>query len=212
MSSAIGIVRPTVTVPTALAERVDDDEREHRDEDDHDAEHRDERREPGHRADLLFRHLPERLAVAADARGEHDEVLDRAADHDADDDPERAREVAELRGQRRPDERPRPGDRREVVPEHDPPVGRHVVAPVRQPLGGGPAGRVEGEDARRDEPRVEAVGDEIRADGRGDEPRGADRLAAAEGEPGERAGADERDDGPEQGAERGAHGGKMRTV
>ena len=39
---------------------------------------------------------------------EDDEVLNRAAEHDADDDPERAGQIAELRGERRTDERPGP--------------------------------------------------------------------------------------------------------
>ena len=75
--------------PGARLERVHDDQREHRDQHHHDAEHGDQRRDAGDRSDLLARHLAERLAVAADRRREDDEVLHRAAEHDADDDPER---------------------------------------------------------------------------------------------------------------------------
>ena len=58
------------------------------------------------------------------------EVLHRAAEHDADEDPERAGQVAELRRERRADQRPGPGDGREVMAEDDPAVGRHEVAAV----------------------------------------------------------------------------------
>jgi hypothetical protein len=48
--------------------------------------------------------LPSRRTLA----GEDDEVLHRAPERHADDDPERTREVAELRGERGADERPGP--------------------------------------------------------------------------------------------------------
>ena len=48
-----------------------------------------------------LRHLAQRLAVAAHRGEEDDEVLHRAAEHDAEDDPERAGQVAELGGQHR---------------------------------------------------------------------------------------------------------------
>ena len=48
-------------------------------------------------------------------------------------------QVAELRGERRADQRARPGDGREVMAEDDPAVGGHEVAAVVQPLGGGRA-------------------------------------------------------------------------
>ena len=85
---------------------------------------------PADRADLLLRHLPERAAVAAQAAAEDAEVLHRAAEHDAGEDPQRPRQIAELRRQRRPDQRSRAGDRGEVMAEHDPAVGRNEVAPV----------------------------------------------------------------------------------
>ena len=149
--------------PRAVLERVDDDEREHGDQDDHDREDRDHREEPRPPADLVARHLAERLAVAAQREEQDHEVLHAAAEHDADHDPERARQVAELRGEHRADERTRAGDRGEVVAEDDPAVGRHEVAAVVEPLGRGGARRVEREHLRGDEGRVEAVGDEVGA-------------------------------------------------
>ena len=71
----------------------------------------------GDRTDLLARHLAERLAVAADRGGEDHEVLHGAAECDADDDPDDAGQVAELRREGRPDQRSGAGDGREMVPK-----------------------------------------------------------------------------------------------
>ena len=60
----------------------------------------------------------------------------------------RARQKAELRGERRADERAGAGDRGEVMAEDDPAVRRHEVAAVVEPLGRRRARRVEREDLR----------------------------------------------------------------
>ena len=78
-------------------------------------------------ADLLARHLAEGLAVAAHREEEHDHVLDGAGEDDADDDPERAGQVAHLRREHRADERAGAGDRGEVVAEEHAAVGDVVV-------------------------------------------------------------------------------------
>ena len=65
------------------------------------------REDAGDRPDLLLRHLAERLAVAPHRGEQDDEVLHRAAEHDADDDPDRAGQVAELRREHRADQRAR---------------------------------------------------------------------------------------------------------
>ena len=104
---------------------------------------------PADRADLLARHLAQRLAVAPHRGEQDDEILHRAAQHRADDDPQRAGQVAELRRQRRADQRARAGDGGEVVAEHDPLVGGHEIVPVAQPLGGRGAAVVERHHAAR---------------------------------------------------------------
>src|SRR5581483_12370806 len=114
-----------------------------------------ERREPTERSDLVLRHLAERAAVAAQAPAEDAEVLHGAAEDDADEDPERPGKIAELRGERRADQRPRPRDRGEVVAEDDPAVRRHEVAPVVDALRGCDPFRVEREHARGEERAVE---------------------------------------------------------
>jgi hypothetical protein len=115
--------------------------------------------------------------------------LDRAREHDAEHDPDRSREVAELGGEHRTHERPGAGDGREVVAEEDPPRGRHEVAAVLQPLGGCGAAVVEFEHALGEKAAIEAVGDEVGPDGGEDEPGGADSLAAVEGDGAPRDGA-----------------------
>ena len=136
MMSAIGMVRPIVNVPHGLSgQRVDHDQPEHRDQDDHDREHADQRRDARRparspRVAIWPSDLPSRRIEA----NRIDQVLHRTAKHDADEDPDRAGQVAELRGQHRPDQRTRAGDRREVVAEDDPPVGRHEVLPVVEPI------------------------------------------------------------------------------
>ena len=129
---------------------------------------------------FLLRHLAQRFPVAADGRAQDDEVLHGAAEHDADDDPEHTGQIAELGGERGADERARSGDGGEVVAEDDPAVRRREVAPVVQAIGGGEARIVEGKDARRDERAVEAIPDGVGQQGRDEQPRRADLLAARE--------------------------------
>ena len=191
--------------PGARLERVHHDEGQHRDEDHHDADHRHQRGVAGDGADLLLGHLAERLAVAAERRAENDAVLHRAAERDADDDPERAREVAELRRERWPHEGPGARDRREVVAEDDPPVCWHEVAAVVEPHRRSRPRRVEGKDVGRDELAVEAIRDRVDAEGGDEEPGGADLLPPREGDGGKAAGAGEGDGGPGQGRTEAGH-------
>ena len=118
----------------------------------------------------------------------------RAAEDDAGEDPERPRQIAELRRQGRADERPRPRDRREVVTEHDPAVRRHEVAAVVDALGRRLPAVVEREEPCREKDAIETVGNRVHGDRCDDEPDGVHGLAAYEREPrhGVRAGAGER--------------------
>ena len=116
--------------PRAAEHRVHHHQAEHADQDDHDREHAHQRGGAAERADLLAHHLAERLAAAPQRADQDGEVLHRAAQHHADQDVERAGQVAELGGQDRAHQRARPGDRREVVAEHHPAVGRDEVLAV----------------------------------------------------------------------------------
>jgi hypothetical protein len=75
-----------------------------------------------------------------------------------------------LRGEHRTDQRSRAGDRGEMMAEHDPAVGRHVVEAVVAQHGRRRARTVEHERAIGEEARVEAVRDEEQRQRRGDEP------------------------------------------
>ena len=137
------------------------------------AKHGDQRGGAADRADLVARHLPEDLAVAAHGEEQDDHVLHGAGEDHADDDPDRARQIAHLRGEHRADERAGAGDRGEVVAEQHAPVGRLEVDVVLEPLGGRRALVVDPQHLVGDEARVEAVGDRVRADRGDDQPRRA---------------------------------------
>ncbi len=89
---------------------------------------------PASVAKLGADHVAERAAVAARRGPEHDEVLHGAGEDDADDQPERSRQISHLRREHGADQRPGAGDRREVVAEEDGLIGRAVVEPVVEAL------------------------------------------------------------------------------
>src|SRR5262249_39687350 len=126
-------------------------------------------------------------------------------ERDADDNPDHAGEVAELRSEGWADERARARDGREVAAEDDPPVRRHVVAPVLEPDGGCRPIGVEREDLGRDQLAIEAIRDGVATQGRGEQPRGVDRLAASERDPGERQSGESRNENPNPEAKRLRH-------
>ncbi len=81
----------------------------------------------------------------------------------ADDDPQRAGQVAELRGQDRPTSGPGSGDCGEVVAQEDPLIGGLKIVAIAQALGGCGAAVVQGHHACRYESPVEAVGGDVSA-------------------------------------------------
>ena len=162
--------------------------------------------------DLVARHGAERAAVATHRSEEDDEILHGAAEHDSDDDPDRAGEKAELRRERGADERTRTGDRREVVAEDDPAIRRQIVAAVLHAHGRCRAAVVDGEDLRRDEAPVEPIRDRVRAERGRKEPSGADGLAAREREAREGAGAEQGDGDPGERRHETSHGGRICTT
>ncbi len=136
----------------------------------------------GERVQFVADHLRERFAVAAHGGKEDDEILHGAAEDDADEDPEGAGQVAELRGEDRADERPGAGDGGEVMAEDDPFVGLHEVLAVLVDFAGRGAPVVEREHVGGDPFGIEAVADGVGAE-RGDEDEaGVQRLAALRGD------------------------------
>jgi len=155
--------------PRALLQGVHHGEPETGERDDDDEEDGNGGRRAGDGADLCPRDLGERRAAAAGGGPENDHVVHGARQADAAHEPNEPGRVAELRREHRTDERPRPGNRGEVVAEEDPP-GRDVIV-----LAVGPGVRrsgpcvVEHHDPRGDERAVIAERDGQEPENRNDD-------------------------------------------
>ena len=88
----------------------------------------------------------------------HDHVVHRAAQYATDDDPQRARQPSELRGQHGPQQRSGAGDGGEVMAEQHEPVRLVVVVPIGQCDGGRRPIRIDADDLGGQEDAVLAVG------------------------------------------------------
>ena len=100
--------------------------------------------------------------------------MHRAAHCRADEDPEEAGKVAELRREHGADERSRPGDGGEVVAEKHPLVRGLEVRPVLEPVRRRAVPAVERKHFRREKGAVEAVHEHIETARRGDNPERVD--------------------------------------
>ncbi len=94
-----------------------------------------------------------------------------------DDDPDIAGEIAPLRREDRTDQRPRTGNRREVVAEEDQLVRGVIVDPVSQPMCRRRPLIVEDSNLGGQERAIVAVGDSERGEGTNDKPQGIHRFA-----------------------------------
>ena len=108
-----------------------------------------------------------------------DKVLHRAAEHGPDENPQGAGQVAELRGEHRPDQRSRPGNRREVVAEDDPFVRFDKIPAVIVDFARCGAAVVEREHVGGNPFGIKPVADGVGADRRDENIGGIDRLAPA---------------------------------
>src|SRR5205085_2165044 len=116
--------------PRRSFQRVHHNQGNNAQKDDNDGEHGKLRDDPAALAYLFARHLAERFPVAANGTKENHKVLDATSESCARNQPKRAGEIPKLRSQRGADQRARPCDRREMVAEEDPFVGRHKVTAV----------------------------------------------------------------------------------
>ena len=131
------MVAAMVNVPHGLpSQRVDDDQRHHRQQNNHDQQHRHQRHKPADLADLLARHLAQRFAITPHRAEQNDEILYGSAQHRAEENPQRSRQIAELRSQGRAHQRTRSRDRGEVMAEQNPLVGGLVIVAVAQAFRG----------------------------------------------------------------------------
>ena len=101
-----------------------------------------------------------------------------AAKRRADQNPKRAGQKTKLRRQHRPDQRARPGDRREMMAEHHPAICWNEILPVILHDRWRGAFVIENQHFRRQPFAVEAVADRERAQPRRHYPQRADLLAA----------------------------------
>src|SRR5580693_1382269 len=111
---------------------------------------------------------------------QHQVVLDGAAEHRADDNPDAARQITHLSGQHGTDERPGTGDGGEVMAEHHAPIRRQVIGAVVENFGRRRVVVARTNDLHLDQPRVEPEADDVGADRRDHKPDRVHRLAASE--------------------------------
>ncbi|MNW95743.1 hypothetical protein D3C86_251650 [compost metagenome] len=166
--------------PRAFGQGFHHDQRQHREDDDHDQEAAEQGNGAGHAAHFFTHHVAQGTAVAPGRHEQHHEVLHRARQHHAGNQPERAGQVAHLRGQHRADQRSGARDRGEVVTEKNVFVGRHIVQTIIVEHGGGGPTRVQLHHVVGDEQTVVTVRNQINGHSGDHDPQGVDRLAAAQ--------------------------------
>ncbi len=152
--------------PRTFGEGLDHDEREDREHNHQNGQNRQHRDEADRRIQFLLDHLAERFAVAPHRAKQDHEILHRAAEHGADENPQRSRQITELRGQHRPDQRSRPGNRREMMAEDNPFVRLDEIPAVVVNLARRGAAVVERQHARGDPFGIKPVADGVGADRR----------------------------------------------
>ncbi|MNQ82962.1 hypothetical protein D3C85_980310 [compost metagenome] len=176
--------------PGALGQGFHHDQREHREDDDHDQEGAEQRDGARHLAHFLAHQLAQRASVTAAGNEQHDEVLHRPGKDHAGDQPERAGQVAHLRGEHRAHQRAGAGDGGEVVSEENVLVGRHIVQAIVMDDRRRCPGGVQLHHPGGNEQAVVSVGDQVEGDGGYHYPQGVDRFAAAQGDDTQGTGAD----------------------
>ena len=162
--------------PGAFGQRLDHDQRQHRQDDDHDHERAEQGDRAGNLTHLHADEFAQRLAVAAHGNEQDHEILHRAGQHHAEDDPQRAGQIAHLGGEHGSDQWPRARDRGEMMAEQDGAVGRDIVQAIGAPHGGGGPCRIYPHDMPGDEQRIIAIGDQKAADCRDDDPQRVDAF------------------------------------
>src|SRR5262249_55897637 len=149
-------------------------------------------------ADFGLRHFCERFTVAAHREKQNYKILHAAAEDGAGNDPQRSWQVAKLRCEHRTYERAWSRDRREMVSEDNPLVGRDKVASVVEAFGWSGAKWINYKKFCGDESAVKAISDSIGRDGGDHQPHGIDLLAAMQCDGGESESAEQADENPDK--------------
>ena len=184
--------------PRAVLHGVHDHQPQHRDEDDHDGQDAQQRGIAPHGAQLVAGHLPEGTAVSSGGEEQDDEILDAAAQHRTDQDPQGSRQVPELGGEGGTHQGAGPGDGSEMMAEQEPLVVGQEIPAVVEALGRGRSGRVDDQDLGGNERAIEAVSDGVNAERGDDEPAAVDGFAPTEGDAPDRTRPQHRDGAPQQ--------------
>jgi hypothetical protein len=106
--------------------------------------------------------------------------LDCAGKYRAGENPERARQMAHLCRKHRTDQRPRAGDRREMMAVKHVPIGRHIIETIIVPNGGRRSRAIDPERPVGDKQPIKPIGDQIDANRGYDQPGGVNRFTSIE--------------------------------
>ena len=193
--------------PGRIPQRFYDHERDHRQQNHHDRQHGETCDGAAPFGHFLARDLPQGFPVAPHRAEQNREILHAAAQRRADDQPERPRQVAELRRERGPDQWSRAGDGREMMAQQHPFIRGDEITAVLEPLGRSGARVVQRKYLRGNERGIKPIGDQIRTQRGDDEPDGVERLAAFKGNRRERAGTSQRDASPNHNSQDSLHSG-----
>ena len=184
--------------PGTLRQRLNNHQRQNRQQDNHDHQNTDKSEQANTWPDFVLHHLTERFSAATNRGKQNNHVVDASAERCADQNPECARQEPELRGQHRPNQRPRSGNRRKMVSENHPSIGRHIILVViLQNCRSSPL-FVQHEHLCRQPFAVKAIADGQCAKPSQNNPERADLFAAGERQAGHRPHTQRGDDNPEQ--------------
>ncbi|OGW69797.1 MAG: hypothetical protein A3A88_00695 [Nitrospirae bacterium RIFCSPLOWO2_01_FULL_62_17] len=153
------------SAPGISIERVDDRQPETGQGDDDDEQDGHGRRRAGDDPQFIPRNLRQGPSVSPHRGHENDEVLHRAGQHRADHEPEKTRQIAELRRQHRTQQRPGAGDRREMMPEQHILVGGVKIGAVIEAAGRRHLLIVQSDDRARQKPAVKPERQHVETDG-----------------------------------------------
>ena len=160
---------------------VDDDHGQDGHDDEHDRQGGDEGGDATEASQFVLGHLTEGSSAPSHGDDEDEVVLHSPSKDDAHDDPDRARQVAHLSRQHRPDERAGARDGGEVMAVEDAAIRGHEIPAVVVILGRGGPVVVGMDEFVLDVRGVEPVADEVRADGGEDEPDAVDGFTPSHG-------------------------------
>ena len=183
-----------MNVPQGLPrKRVDNYQRDHSQQDDHDEQHGDEGYQAAHFSDFFARHLAERFAIAPHGTEENYKVLYGAGKDAPEQNPKHARQVAELSGEGRTDQRARSGDSGKMVAEENPFICWLKIVAIAQAFGRSRAAVVERHDFGGDELGVETETEDEKRRSGGDKPKAVHRFAPMAGDHAKADGGKHRD-------------------